>query len=391
VLIGWDQRSCARRASVQPSLVLPPALSCHWPQGQRVEQYVSRNDVTLSVAKLFAGGQRSAVVIWGPEGIGKTAFCREFCHYYSAPGGRLYSTAALFVNAQDFRRRPKHAESDDGTDDGDEHPALANCGCRPADVGTGGLGAAAADGDAEHREHLARAILAELAERGPKGGRIGAHGVAARAHAAMGKAASGARWETLLDLAHELDDMGRWLLVVDGLPEPEKVTPAEKLLVKALQELLDASGKLRVLLTSRGQWKRLVDRKIVGVRLQPLAPKPAAVLFARNIHRVLRPDDFAACGEAGGSDAHGAVRSGASTSVAPYPPSSQLRGCGGSVDASGPQPLRIEAAIDLLRDSPLLRALGGVPGRLIEAADEVDERLPSLLRHPFLGAPPAPD
>jgi len=286
----------------------------------------------LGVAQRFL--TRSVATIWGPQGIGKTAFCREFCYHFSAPGGRLFSKAALFIDAQ----------------------GLAHIGDRFAANG-------ATDTDPEElRDRLARLVLAELAERGPRGtitalaacGVTAGGAVSAAAESAFPPRAE-ARWLALLEVARLMDEAeGLWLLVLDGLREPGGAAVAERTLVKALQDLLDASAKLRILLTSRGHWKRLSETKIVGVEMEPLPPRQAALLLARNVHRRLYLHDFEA--------------------VRQEPHREEVES----------ELLGHEETFERLEASALLRSLGGVPGLLIEAADEVDERLPSLLQHSSL-------
>lgn len=52
--------------------------------------------LALCIAEAFRTGRR-VVSLRGEEKAGKSAFCREFCHHYSAPGGRLFSAGSLVL------------------------------------------------------------------------------------------------------------------------------------------------------------------------------------------------------------------------------------------------------------------------------------------------------
>jgi len=334
VLIGLDAAHASTTAPIRDLALAAPSASSgwYWPQNKRVEQYIARSDLALNVAQLLL--KRKVGMVWGQQGIGKTAFCREFCYRFSAPGGRLFSKAALFIDARDL------AATSSG------HAAADAADCEGNDL----------------RDRLARLVLSELAERGPRG-RITALAACGATSSTMVPASASeqtlltrpGRWQALLDVGRQMDGAeGLWLLVVDGLRDPDMKTSMEIALVKVLQDLLDAAAKLRILLTSSGHWKRLGENKIVGIEVEPLPPRQAALLFARNMHRRLYLHDF-------------------------EPPPR-----GPALQEFKPEPLREEEAFERLEASKLLRSLGGVPGRLIKAADEVDERLPSLLQHSFV-------
>merc|ERR1712238_211419 len=110
-------------------------------------------------------------------------------------------------------------------------------------------------------------------------------------------------------------------------------------------------------MTANGQyWKRLGrDMKVIGFELKHLDVLEAALLFITNIHRPLFVHDF---------------EESVCTDVAPV----IIR--------------HREHALWRLAESPVLRALGGNPGRIIAAADAVDHSLGSLLSHPCLARTP---
>mmetsp|Transcript_70044 Transcript_70044/g.226631 ORF Transcript_70044/g.226631 Transcript_70044/m.226631 type:complete len:966 (+) Transcript_70044:212-3109(+) len=300
----------------------------HWPLWPRVEDFVGRQSLALSLVKVFE--QRRAVCLWGARGLGKTAFCHEFCHHFSAPGGRRFSAGAFLV---DYTSAVRGANGD--------HPDAFAC-----------------------------AVLAELRERG------------GREIPAEGPTATVVRQE-LRTAARQLDQAGPWLLVLDGLPRSSRLrsgshspssscfssgpssdeetafrapcTPLDSL-HGILDELLCSSARLCVLLTARsplrGPWAALGLSKVVEVELPPIAPEDAARLFARRAARPFYRRDFGDEG-AGGPDA-------------------------------GEPLLLDQELLRLLMTAPLFGQLAGSPGRVLAAAAEVHTGLPSLLRHPWL-------
>jgi len=262
--------------------------------------------------------QRRVVLLFGARGIGKSSLCREFCYHYSAPGGRLFSSCALHLDRGALGPR---------------------CTAVPLHGSEGALDF--------FLDAFAQAALAQMAARSPLEPQ------------APGEA-SDRPWDVLLARARRLDELGPWLLVLDGLGLPEQGSNSgeEEMLAQALEGLLGCTARLRLLLTSRsrprGRWAALGASKVVGLELAPLSLRDAALLFARRVRRPLYAQDF--------STAESEV----------------LR---------GGQPLPGGVLLDRLAQSALLGSLGGVPGRIAEAAAEVDHALPSLLRHSALLSP----
>jgi len=66
----------------------------------RLEQYVEQPELFNTVTRLLTGVQggkgKRAVLLHGPQGIGKTAFGVEFAHFATAPG-RAFSCSPLFL------------------------------------------------------------------------------------------------------------------------------------------------------------------------------------------------------------------------------------------------------------------------------------------------------
>jgi len=299
-----------------------------WPLWPRVDDFVGRQSLSLSLVRVFE--QRRALCLWGARGSGKTAFCHEFCHHFSAPGGRRFSAGAFLV---DYTSAVRGVHAD--------HPDAFAC-----------------------------AVLDELRERGQC------------TSAQVEELTAATVRQALRTAARQLDQLGPWLLVVDGCPRSSRLrgdshspssscfssgpssdeeggfrgprTPLDSL-HGVLDELLCASARLCVLLTARcplrGPWAALGLSKVVEVELPPLLPEDAARLFARRAARPFFRRDF---GE-------------------------------GDSSANAGEPLMLDQElVRLLVTSPVFGQLGGNPGRVLAAAAEVHTGLPSLLRHPWL-------
>lgn len=314
-----------------PSAPLPQAArQLHWPLWPRVDDFGGRQSLLLGVAKCFES--RRALCLWGPRGLGKTAFCHEFCNHYSAPGGRRFSAGVFYLDYAATLRR--------------------------------------INGPGDHPDAFATALLAELKERG--------HPSYAEDMDSLPVS------QALRNVARQLDHIGPWLVVIDGLPRSSRwrsgshspgsgcfssgpsddedcgalqvpCSPLEAL-HRMLDELFCISARLCVLLTARyplrGQWCALGMSKVVEVELPPISPEDAARLLARRAARPFFRRDFGGENASGGS-------------------------------AGDPLPLDQEL-IRLLVTSPLVGQLEGSPGRILAAAAEVHPGLPSLLCHPWL-------
>eukprot|EP00913_Durusdinium_trenchii_P000062 g57.t1 len=193
-----------------------------WPPWPRVEDYVGRETLTVSLAKLFE--HRRAVCLWGTEGSGKTALCLEFCRFFSAPGGRRFSAGAFHVKV-------------------------------------------------DHGSGLLTALLDQLG-RGLN------------------------RWceepkARLQLLAQHFDELGHWLVVVDGLAAPEL---AEAETRELLSQLLERTTNLHLLLTARvplhGKWTTLGSSKVVDLPLPHLEVDDAARLLASRARRPFFHQDW---------------------------------------------------------------------------------------------------
>lgn len=277
-----------------------------WQQWSQVEDYVGRKREALQVASAFR--QRRVLFLYGAGGVGKTAFCYDFCHHFTAPGGRIFSAGAFLL----------------------ERNRLALCD---------------ADGDRAFRNAFARALLEDMRLRGALPGELGV-------------LSTEEPWIALRRAAKSLDEAGKWLLVADGLVDGAEGADAAAV-AATVAELLASCAQLRVLITARQRpgaesgWTALVSAKVVPFELAPLRPPVAAELFARRCRRALFPRDF--------------------SRTAPGQGDVGARPIGFSPDLC-----------ERLAASPLLHALGCLPGRLVEAAALVDCSLASLLEHPAL-------
>ncbi|CAK0879674.1 unnamed protein product [Prorocentrum cordatum] len=222
-----------------------PAGQPRWPLWSMTEDYCERWSCKLGLCRHFE--HRRVAVLTGPAGVGKTAFCREFCRYYSAPGGRFFSAGALWVDRARVRAR---------------------AGEQPCDA-------------------LARAVLDDLAARGAPPG------------AAAPAAAARSPWDAFRLAAQRLDEAGPWLVVVDGLEVAEDGAGEcdEACLAEALDAALRCAARLHLLLAARrsprgAPWGSLAGAKAVPLELPPLPPLEAAELFLKRLGRHLFECDF---------------------------------------------------------------------------------------------------
>eukprot|EP00746_Dinoflagellata_sp_MGD_P009238 gnl/MRDRNA2_/MRDRNA2_118688_c0_seq1.p1 gnl/MRDRNA2_/MRDRNA2_118688_c0~~gnl/MRDRNA2_/MRDRNA2_118688_c0_seq1.p1 ORF type:complete len:877 (+),score=145.83 gnl/MRDRNA2_/MRDRNA2_118688_c0_seq1:291-2633(+) len=280
-----------------------------WPLWPRVEDYISRELDMLGIAKSFH--QRRVLLLSGTQGIGKTAACYEFCHHFSAPGGRLFSAGACVLSMYDVLL--ESAESKNA-----------------------------------FQENFADVFLKQLTSSGFT--------------QSVSLPNIEGKWNAALFLARQLDECGRWLMVIDGLnlAQSSSGTGADSgpsgsnddWLIEVLESLLKSTSRLCLLLTARcqatGRWTSLAHSKVVDRELAALPPAAAATLFLRRIRRPLFPCDF--------------------ESSAPGP-------------GQGATPLAKRDVWDRITRAPLLHFLNGVPSRIIDAAAEVDSTLPSMLQH----------
>ncbi|CAE7637992.1 lkhA [Symbiodinium sp. CCMP2592] len=221
-----------------------PHEQFEWSQWPRVEDYIGRETVALSLSSLFQ--RRRAVCLWGHEGSGKTALSMEFCRHFSAPGGRQFSAGAYHVS---YDRAVREA---------------------------GG-------------QSVAALLLPQLLQKLCRSPHHQAHGELDR-RAALGSA------EKLRQVVRQLDQAGSWLVVIDGLEEGAGDADRE-----LLGELLQTTVNLRLLLTARtplhGSWASLGFSKVVDFALPPLLSEDSARLLARRARRPLYAGDFQSHGQ----------------------------------------------------------------------------------------------
>ncbi|CAK9065618.1 unnamed protein product [Durusdinium trenchii] len=262
-----------------------------WP---RVEDYASCRLIdSCRIAHAFR--DRRVVVILGEQGMGKTAMCREFCGHFSAPG-RLFADRVVLLDEADFKSTEMVPDK---------------------------------------LKYVSSVIFKKIDEKVVQSG--------------LNSSTS------MVEALHQLDRLGFWLLVVDGLSEIADLGPE---IILSLDSVLSTSGAMKLLLTSRtrpsleraGSGGGFRAGKAVELPVSPLPPTAAAELFFRRAKRPLYPQDF--------------------DSV-----------------VTVTQPLQYEPSIlERLAASPLLHILGGIPGRLADAAALVNSELNSLLQHPALPA-----
>jgi hypothetical protein len=191
-----------------------------------------------------------ALIIWGEEGIGKSAFSREFCRFFSAPGGRLFSAGAFILDSSHLH----------------EPHSSSTC---------------------SFEIQFARALLALLSAWNSKGSEV------------PPEHPTSDPWDSLRIATARFDASGRWLLVVDSVEADNVVREGE--LIRALQRLTAMASQVCIMVALRtpsqglgdsSRWARLGDCKVVKIPVPALHPLAAAKLFAFHVQRMLRAQDF---------------------------------------------------------------------------------------------------
>jgi len=196
---------------------------------------------------------------------------------------------------------------------------------------------------------------------------------------------AGSCWPSLKAEVHRLDKVGQWLLVVDDLLQPSGAVrngmnlEEQEGLVFALGKLLDSSARVCLLINARlpvdaaVHLTSLSTAKVISMDLPPLPPANALELFKRRLRRPLYPCDL----EVGAQG----WKQGAQPLVIGLTRTQQQ-----SRQTTGPH--QVDAL--LVHLAAFLQPFGGLPGRIVEVASQVDFGLPSLLQHPCLasGRPP---
>jgi len=247
VLLGHDADSALYLESCPTHRLGIARVSSCWALWPSVEDYISRVTETAQMATYFL--RRRVMLLWGEAGVGKTAFCRECCRYFSAPGGRLFSAGAFWIDAD-------------------------RDGCAQGE----GL-----------QDRFAKGFLEDLEVRGALANNSPSH--------------SDEVWSRLRKALPQLDANGRWLLVVDNMPFSENSgVRANEPLASLLETLLTRSAQMRLLLVTRQpavaaspvgkRWAKLADAKVCHLQLEPLPPRVAAKLFALQVRRPFYPCDF---------------------------------------------------------------------------------------------------
>lgn len=218
-----------------------------WPKWARVEEFEGSGALT-QLADHY-NTRRRVVMLTGSEGIGKSAVCKEFCRFFSAPG-RLFANCALVV---DIHRLLSSGTPEDVCSTWEQFSTI-----------------------------FAQAVLEELQAR------------ASPKLCWAAEAEDGSPWKSLLSAARELEKHGKWLLVLDGLDCEVGNTTGLALVKDSLERLLEASSELNLLLVCRIQPKvfALRDCVVQMLGLMPLSDYAAVKLFIRRAQRHLTERDF---------------------------------------------------------------------------------------------------
>eukprot|EP00929_Paragymnodinium_shiwhaense_P076608 TRINITY_DN39408_c0_g1_i1.p1 TRINITY_DN39408_c0_g1~~TRINITY_DN39408_c0_g1_i1.p1 ORF type:complete len:1532 (+),score=293.07 TRINITY_DN39408_c0_g1_i1:66-4661(+) len=167
-------------------------------------------------------------------------------------------------------------------------------------------------------------------------------------------------WRDLRAVVAQLDARGKWLLVVKGVTFADEQRAS--ILASFLEGLLTASALLCVIMTSTQSpaqspsWQEISGLKLCSMELSKLSPHQAARLFYSRVRRKLTLKDFDVA----------VLQSGGTTAPVFVGPEGKAE------------------ALKRLKESNLLHALNGNPKLIVNAAAQVDDKLPSLLLHPAL-------
>mmetsp|Transcript_32811 Transcript_32811/g.75052 ORF Transcript_32811/g.75052 Transcript_32811/m.75052 type:complete len:1283 (+) Transcript_32811:60-3908(+) len=222
-----------------------------WPSWPAVEDYVWDYATVHHVLHTLAPlGDRRAVLLHGPSGVGKTSVCRELSRHVSAPG-RVFGARVYMIeeSALDGMKSPH---------DFSYLKAVA---------------------DALHREIEFRSDGRSLV--------VTQHACTTEAY-----------WRSLAQLLEREHEGKPALIIVDLKPTAEEA----QVLKKLLEWLLKASASLCLVLTAAstmspvGDWGQLLDGKVVSILMHKLPARAAAQLFARRTRRPLYLYDFTSDG-----------------------------------------------------------------------------------------------
>mmetsp|Transcript_65884 Transcript_65884/g.104360 ORF Transcript_65884/g.104360 Transcript_65884/m.104360 type:complete len:1561 (-) Transcript_65884:180-4862(-) len=232
----------------------------HWKSFSRVDNFMCRYPEMISAALHFDPSTKDkmrVIVCWGEDGIGKSAFCLEFCRFFSAPG-RLFSSGVFML---DYSKEVEKRLLDDSA--------------------------------ATFDELFSRALLAEIARAGRNTSSV----------LAAGRGIETA-WEALRNAVSDFN--APWLLVVDNVNDGESLQA--NYLREILARLLTIAPHMCILLAVRTTSKQLGNiygqtfighsRVRLGVQPPNVEPGPllglpktaAAKLFS--LHAKLHRGDF---------------------------------------------------------------------------------------------------
>eukprot|EP00931_Biecheleriopsis_adriatica_P091213 TRINITY_DN65109_c0_g1_i1.p1 TRINITY_DN65109_c0_g1~~TRINITY_DN65109_c0_g1_i1.p1 ORF type:complete len:808 (+),score=138.07 TRINITY_DN65109_c0_g1_i1:100-2523(+) len=305
----------------------------------RPENFLGRTPVIHEVLHTFGGVHaRRACAVWGPEGIGKSALGLEFAHFAAAPG-RPFSCAVRLVRIESADLIGVASALEDELE---SLAAQLEVALRP-----GSGDSRSSFGSRQSAPHSARS---EFSNPSPNSGLqaqsdsedfallLPVRQRLRRGFQQIERSRRGARTLLLID-----DEVG----AVAGSAEVQKL----------LGELLENTYQLHVLICSRAPiYRSLGPTKVVNVPLKGLSEPDAAKLFLQRIHRRLDDaNDFPAQGR------------------------SRAEAADGAEDASPPSRGVMEATISQLRGHPLLKCLGGHPGKIRFASSLVTPGGPGLM------------
>jgi hypothetical protein len=332
----------------------------------RVVDFVGRLEeihTVLSKLERHRGG-----VVYGPEGIGKTALALELAHFASAPG-RFFSCSSRIVTLESDKVSHVVAMFEEALEKLEElHVPMrlwsgsamdSSFGSRPPSSRCSNT---TFDDSASFDEHLMPLTTSDQED------------VALLLHVRQRLRQGFQRFEKKRRGA-------RTLLIVD---DQAGVIRSSSDLRQLLGELLDNTYRLHILVCSREPiYEPFGQTRADNVSLAGLGEQDSARLLLRRVHRLLLPTDFVSPENPGQASIIPADCIEASPTASPSP-----GGTGGSESA-------MDAAIRRLRGHALLKGLGGNPGLIRAAGARVHDGGPtlaeiaaSMLQHEISSASP---
>jgi hypothetical protein len=336
------------------------------PVPPRPEDFVGRSEDLCKVLAVLRS--RRAGVVYGPEGIGKSALALELAHFASAPG-RLFSCSTRIISLTSDKLLSVVGTFEEALE------AIAEELHIPIRLWSAG----SKDSSFGSQPPSSRCSTASFDDSGsfdePPLLSPGAQEDFERLLPARLRLRRG------FQLLEKRRRSARTLLIVDDQAGAISKNPE---LRQLLGELLDSTYRLHMLVCSREPvYDSLGQTKAVNVPLAGLGEQDAARLLLQRVHRLLLPVDFVPPDKpppSGGEEMSPAAasilpESAASPTSSPSPGGT---GVAGSAGGTGNPQQTMDEALRRLRGHALLRGLGGNPGAIRAVGARVHDGGPTL-------------